>query len=226
MNRKRENWLVVLVVFLVFGQTTMADEAEDAFNSLYGEEMKRVVATPSLADDIILANKLLEAAHSVSNQPSLFAVLCEKTYGLAGKSPTGCATALAAMELLAEKIPEKKIECFQKSADLLQSEYGKSRGETKTKIGQILIQALKNIASAQVAAGNLDGALATLKQALSIASSVSPSSGQVLQAQLVAIAKRQAAEKQVAALKAKLTDNPGDTALRKGWVQGIRVCNG
>ena len=107
MSQEYKIWLLgLIVILLTFGSTAMADEAEDAFNSLYGDELERVAATPSSADDMILAAKLLEAVRGVTGQPALLAVLCEKTYVLAGKSPAGCATALAAMELLAEMLAE------------------------------------------------------------------------------------------------------------------------
>jgi len=53
-----------------------ADEAADTFNKLFGDDLKRVAATPSPADDIALAKQLLEAAGKVTNQTAFLTLLC------------------------------------------------------------------------------------------------------------------------------------------------------
>jgi hypothetical protein len=92
------------IIALAFAAPALAapeDEALQAFNSLYGDEVKRVLSTPDTADDAALAGKLLETAKTVAGQPALMAILCEKAAELGKSSPAGRATAAQAMELLA-----------------------------------------------------------------------------------------------------------------------------
>jgi hypothetical protein len=76
MRGYRLHLMVLAIVFAAPALAAPEDEAIQAFDSLYGEEVKRVLATPDTADDAALAGKLLEAARSVAAQPALLAVLC------------------------------------------------------------------------------------------------------------------------------------------------------
>jgi len=97
-------------ILLACPLVVLADEAADTFNKLYGDDLKRVAATPSPADDVALARQLLEAAGKVANQKALLTLLCEKAYELAIKDPAGYPTAKAAKDLLAASAAEKKAE--------------------------------------------------------------------------------------------------------------------
>jgi len=197
----------------------LADEAADTFSKLYGEDLKRVAATPSVADDVALAKQLLEDAKKAEDQPAFLAMLCEKAYELAAKDASGYATATAAMDLLAGKVPEKKVECLQKNAGLYQKQYGTARGEAKTKAGEMVITALGALAEAQAAAGDSDAAGLTLRQAVAVATAIKSENKAALQARLDNLAPRQKVEKQIAALKAKLDADPKDAASRKELVR-------
>ena len=206
-------------VLLACPLVVLADEAADTFNKLYGDDLKRVAATPSPADDVALAKQLLEAAGKVTSQKDFLALLCEKACELAIKDPTGYSTAKAAADLLAANVPEKKVESLQKMAAMYQHAYTAARADARAKTGEALIEALKVLANAQVAAEDADGAGATLKQALAVATTIKSESRAALQAQLAGLASRQQVEKQIAALKAKLDANPKDEASRKELVR-------
>jgi hypothetical protein len=200
-----------------------ADEAQDAFNQVYGDDLKRVLATASTADDIALAKQLIDAAKKAGKQPEFLALLCEKAYDLAAKDASGLATAAAAMDLLAEKVPEKKVEALQKTAALCQKQYAAARGDTRAKAGESLIQALSTLANAQATAGDFDAATTTLRQALVIATTIKSESKAAIQTQLEGVAPAQKMEKQIAALKAKLEKDAGDAASRKELVRLLLV---
>jgi hypothetical protein len=74
-----------------------AEKAAQAFQSLYGDELKRVAETRDVADDLALAAKLLEAAHVADLRPALVTVLCEKCFDLAAQDPKGYDTAVVAL---------------------------------------------------------------------------------------------------------------------------------
>ena len=211
--------LALGAILLASSLPVAADEAADTFNKLYAEDLKRVAATPAPADDVVLAKQLLEAARKVANQKDFLALLCEKACELASKDPTGYPTAKAAVNLLAANVPEKKVESLQKMVVMYQRSYAVARTEAKAKAGEALIESLKALADAQVAAEDVDGAGATLKQALAVATTIKSESRAAIQAQLAGLASQQQAEKQIAALKARLDADPKDAASRKEIVR-------
>jgi hypothetical protein len=213
--------LVVTAVCVLAPCFTYADEAADAFNQVFGEEYKRATTTPSPADDVALAKQLLDAAKAADRQPPLLALLYEKAYELGIKDPSGYAAALAAMQLLADKIPEKKADCLAKCAAVRQRDYAAARGESKTLAGEALIQALCAAADAQAAAGDTEAAAASLRQAITTATAVKSESKAALQTQLAAVQAQQQAEEQATALRAKLAADPKDAAARK---ELVRLC--
>jgi len=211
--------LVSAAILLASSLPVLAGEAADTFNKLYGADLQRVAATPLPADDVALAKQMLGDAKTAGDQPAFLALLCEKAYELAVKDASGYATATAAMDLLAGKSPEKKVECLRKNAALYQKQYAAERGEAKTKAGESVITALGALAEAQTAAGDTGAADMTLRQAIAVATAIKSESKAALQARVENLAPRQKVEKQIAAIKAKLDADPKDAASRKELVR-------
>jgi len=211
--------LALAAILLAGSLPVLADEAADTFNKLYGEDLKRVAATPSPADDVALAKQMLEDAKEAGDQPVFLSLLCEKAYELAVKDASGYATATASMDLLAGKSPEKKVECLRKNAALYQKQYAAARGEAKTKAGEDVITALSALAEAQTGAGDSDAAGGTLRQAITVATVIKSENKAALQDRLENLAPRQKVEKQIEAMQAKLDANPKDEASRKELVR-------
>jgi formylglycine-generating enzyme required for sulfatase activity len=211
--------LVLAAVLLTGSLSVLADEVADTFNKLYGEDLKRVAATPSPADDVALAKQMLEDTKKAGGAPAFLVLLCETAYELAAKDPAACPTATAAMDLLAAKVPEKKIECLQKSAAVYQKQYAMARGNARTKAGEKAIEVLGVLAEAQAAEGDLDDAGTSLRQALALATAIKSESRAGLQARLAGLASHEKIEKQIEAVKAKLDADPGDADSRKELVR-------
>ncbi|MCX5655190.1 MAG: hypothetical protein NTY65_11135 [Planctomycetota bacterium] len=221
MRGYRLHLMVLAFVFAAPALAAPEDEALQAFNSLYGEEVKRVLATPDTADDAALAGKLLEAARSVAAQPALLAVLCEKAAELGKPTPAGRTTAVQAMELLAEKIPDRKVACLERITALRQMDYDAGRPEAKAQAGEALLSALLALADAKIAAGNSAGASDACRKALALATSLKSESQTAVQGRLDLLAARQKAEQKVAALKARLATVPTDAAARADLVKTL-----
>ena len=217
-------WLRVMIIAFVLAAPALAapaDEALQAFNSLYGEEMKRVLATPDTADDVQLAAKLLEAAKSVTGQPALLAVLCEKAAEIGKPAAGGRATAIQAMELLAEKVPERKAACLDKIVALRQMDYDAGRPEGKAPAGEALIAALLALTDAKMQAGDAAAASDACRRALAVAIFIKSDSRTAIQAKLEPLAASQKAAQKVAALKARLESTPTDAATRTDLVKTL-----
>ena len=116
MNRTRFPWAAVAVLALL-PAVAVAGEAEDMFNTDFGERYKQVTATPDVADDLALATQMLVAAKAKDMPPALVDLLCEKVYGLSFPIRPGYDTAAEAMEFMAAQSPDKAAACWDKVLD-------------------------------------------------------------------------------------------------------------
>jgi len=149
--------------------TAPAADARDArtvFNDLYGEEYRKVTATPAASDDVELAGKILKGAADAAGRPALLAVLCEKAWQLGSKAAAGYPHAIEAMRILGERQPEKEPECWKKTLALLQRRYARTTKFDRLEAGEHLLACLLNRAEKMARAGNYDEALGMLRKAL------------------------------------------------------------
>jgi hypothetical protein len=210
--------LLLALVPLVF-----ADEAEDAFNSLYGNEYKKATATPDKADDVALAKQLFDAAKAPGVQPGLLSVLCDKAYELGVKLPAGYETAAEAMELLAQKVPAGAAAALDRVATIREKQYQAVRGPDKADAGEVFIESVLVAAAAHMASGATTEGMALLRKALVAANAIKSDRKNEIQGRIDFAATRLRIEKQVADLKAKVEANPDDAAVRKQLVQACLV---
>ena len=211
--------LLMAAILLAGSLLVLADEAADTFNKLYGEDLRRVAATPLPADDVALAQQMLEDAKKVADQPAFLALLCEKAYELAARDPSGHPTAIAVVDVLAANVPEKKIECLQKSVAVYRKQYAAARGKAKARAGEKVLASLTALAEAQAAAANSDDTCTTLRQAVAVARALKSENRAALQAQLDGLMSQRKIETQIAAIKAALDANPRDETSRKELVR-------
>ncbi|MCX5684941.1 MAG: hypothetical protein NT049_14840 [Planctomycetota bacterium] len=214
------------LVALAFAAPALAapeDEALQAFNSLYGEEVKRAQATPDPADDAALAGKLLDAAKSVTGQPSLMAVLCEKAADLGKSSPAGRATAIQAMEFLVQKVPDRKAACLEKLAGLRQAEYDTARPEGRAQAAEALVATLTALADAKIEAGDAPAAAEACRKALALGAGLKPDARAAIQDRMAQLATFQKTDQKVAALKVRLAGDPTSAVTRTELIMTLVV---
>ncbi len=203
-----------LVAVLLVGACAWADEAEDAFNSLFGAEYQKVTASPLTVDDAELAGRIVEAARRSGDSPALAALLCEKAYELGAKHARGYAAAVDAMELLAAQAPDKRLTCLDKIAALRQREFAAARKpQERTAAGSAYIDALLAAAEAQVQRGDDAEAGRLGKKALATAKAIGWDPGDV-QRRLDACTERARLARRVAYLQAKVNANLQDAKSR------------
>ena len=195
------------------------DQAAQAFESLYGSDVKRVRATREAADDIELAARLLAAAKEATGQPTLLTVLCEKAADLAGPHPDGVVTAVEGLGFLAAQIPEQAGMCAERLVDVRQKQFEGSRRADRPPAGEALIDALLDAAERKQQAGALTDAVAFYRRAQAIGRAVSsPRSGEIDARQKV-LARAMQTEREIADVKTLLEKSPGNTALREKLVR-------
>jgi hypothetical protein len=225
--------LASLAALLALGPSAWAAETEKApdddakaaevFQSLYGEDLKRVAATRDTADDVALAARLLEAAKAAETQPALLALLCEKAADLGLADPRGFDTALAAAGLLAAKAPEMADAAMDKVVAVRRRQYDLSRGADRAPAGEKLCEAMGDAAAAQAEAGDWDEAVKRYRQALALAHAIRSDKTATLEARLKTATQRQQSAAKAAQLEARVKADPADRQARDQLIRLVLV---
>jgi len=215
--------LLAAGVLLLGAACAWADEAEDAFNSQFGEEYQKVTASPLAIDDADLAVKIMQAARNPGNPPALADLLCEKAYELGGKHPRGYAAAAEAMERMVERAPDKKPACAERIAAIRQKQFAAARKpQDRTAAGSAYIDALLMAVEVQAQADDAADSARLGKKVLATAKAIGWDAGDV-QRRVDASAERGRLAKRVADLKAKVAADPKDATSRRDLVRLLVV---
>ena len=226
--------MIVLSVLVLPGIRTMAAEADaaakeeaekaaQAFQSLYGDELKRIAATRDFADDLALAAKLLGAARATESQPALMAVLCEKCFDLAAQDPRGYDTAVAAAELLARKVPQRAEAMQERIFSVRQRHYDAARGDARNVAGEALIKCLTDVAAARTGAGAFEEAAKFYRQALTVARAIRSASADWIGSQIKRLGEQQRLAANLPRLVANLKANPDNREARNQLIRLLLV---
>ena len=198
---------------------TEAEKAAEAFESLYGEDVKQVRATRDAADDLALAKQILKDADLAGGQPEFLALVCEKACDLAGAAAEGIETAVEAMDLLAAEVPEKAGACAERIVEIRQKHFARSRGEARTEAGEALIEALIQAAGAKAEAGDYAGATALGRRAQTVARSVKSDRKDEIETLLKRLASDLRVEHEIEGLKALVEKDAANAAAREKLVR-------
>ena len=152
---------------------------EDRFARVYGGDIRRVLATKDVADDVQLARALLIAARRAQGRPGLCALLCENAHRLGLRGPDGYATAIEAMSLLAERFPDRKDEAAEKTITAREMQFRGAEGQRREDLREELVRAMLSLARSRAGAGDRPGAARMAERAAAFA--LGPWRQQILQ---------------------------------------------
>ena len=192
-----------------------AAKANEVFQSLFGDEMKRAAASTATADDAAMAAKLLDAARTPAAPLALVVLLCEKACELGSKDPRGYDTALAAADLLAAKAPDRAGTCQETVLVVRQRQYESARADERTRLGDAFIERLLDIAAAKAQAGDFEEAVRRARQATTVAHAIRSASTEEIDAILKHYVDLQRVLGQIPRLKAALVADPANQAARE-----------
>ena len=191
-------------------------EAAKEFDQLFGEAVKQATATPDAADDISLAKKLIEAAGSATDKLPLMTVMLEKAYDLSARDTardstgTGTATAISAMEALADRFPDRRVASTQKILTLLQRDYSRAKPADLPVTGNALIGKLIELGEAHASAGDLPYAIADYTKALPVSIRIKSAQEPAIRARILALTHRNRIESQIAILSERVLKDRSD----------------
>ncbi|MEX2215473.1 MAG: hypothetical protein WD768_15170 [Phycisphaeraceae bacterium] len=211
-------FFITLTVLAGFASAAFAESAKETFEKLFGEEVKRVNATPEANDDVELAGQLLGAARN-SDNAEMRDLLCEYTYALAGRDPSGYATAAEAMRLVAEKNPEQKSSAESKIVQLYQRGYERSTGDKKQAAGEQYLAFLLQETESKLAVKDYGEAVNHLRRARPVSIAIRSPEKDAVQAKLDYYAPLAIISNRIELAEKKVAANPWDKPSRATLVE-------
>jgi len=210
----------VIGSLLLVAGAQAAETPEQAFKSLFGDQLRSVSATSTVLDDMELAVGIIKAADSADLSDELMAVMYNTAFDLASKSPDGDATAFKAMDRLAAAVPAQEINARQKSLALLlkRLQQAKTPEQRQEKAGPYA-EALMETADLMAEAGNINSAVAYSRKALSISTSLKMPNAPEIRAHYSALVRRQSIELRRTSLEKKIKGDPSDSTSRKKLIE-------
>ena len=212
MNRSLCMTIIVLVG--IWTAPTWAADPTD-LGDAFGSDFKRVAATRDTRDDVELSAQLLTAAKGMAGNLPLTAALCEKSYELAMKHPSGYVTAIDAMRLLADRDADRALACGGKVVATRVRQYYAAKGDARLAMGDTVVEEIYHVLQANIAAVKYAAALKLARQGVALASTVRSPMRASLQALLRRLTAIERADKEARLLEMKLKARPQDTAARE-----------
>ncbi|MDP6045937.1 MAG: hypothetical protein QGG25_10040, partial [Phycisphaerae bacterium] len=208
------------LVLLLVGGATAAEDPQESFKALFGEQVTKVKFTATLADDVKLAGEIVQIAGSNKLKKGLLTVMYNTAFDLASRSVKGHATAFDAMANLSRAVSAEKTKCSQRSLMLHLKRFQMARRTADRKMmAGPYVQALMRTSKLMAADGNLDSAIAYSRKALITAVGFKlPGVADIRSDNSRLMAMRSAAKKRQV-LETKLKVDPADAEIRKKLIE-------
>ena len=214
MNPTTRSILTAFLAVALSGGIVLADTAGD-YETLFGADAKKIIASRTKTDDVEFAATLLKAAKDIPDSPALQVLLYEKASQFGSAGVSGCDTALEALGLLEKAVPARKAQWQQKKLDVVKLRFTKSYGAARKTAGWSYMEMLETVADARLKEGNGTEAKLLYNRARTVAIYIkSPRA-----AQIVAKSKRAnavvAQQIRITSLQTKLKTDARNTAARE-----------
>ncbi len=212
----------VLPLVLVMSMSPVAqtaDNPQQVFNEIFGERVKGAKSSRTSEDDVALAKEILQSAIELKADKSLRVMMFNHAYDLGKAGPQGYDTALEAMKHLAQQFPTHAQAASDKSFQLVNAAYRSSRGTERVKFGQMLVDYRSDAAFTLLEAGNYRAALASFRQALSIARLIRSDSANAITRRIEQSKKLLRARHRKEVLDKQVNDLPVDKDVVRELVQ-------
>lgn len=197
------------------------NEIAATFYSLYGRRIEQVKTTKDKLDDLALARELAADARKVEKHPGLLLLMCCSAHDLGAQHLSGRDTAIEAMELVYQKVPDKAEFALRKLLVLYPRQYGASQANKKKQVGAVLLARLLAMADICEQSGRYAEASKYNARAILLASSVDPTMRAQIQDKVKALSRRMAAQRKIDRYVSQLKDDPDDVVTRNKL---IKVC--
>ena len=204
------------LAFLAAPASALAEDVNDVFQSLFGDEWKKVQASRETTDDLALAQTLIAAAKTSKSQVELCELLCNQAYVLASRdtSKEGCEIAVSAMVQLAVLVPAKAEAASEKLITALKGRFARAEGDEKTKIGAAIIESHITQGKALESMGDFVGAVKQYQSAKVLSKQVTSPLSASIDSLIDDATQRDRIERKIAQLEEKVAADPGNKSQR------------
>lgn len=220
MTHSPRSWLAVCLIVLACWQVARGDAQAD-FDSLYGDQVRKALASPGKKDAPALADRIFKAAKDLQDAPALRILMLEKAVDLGVLAPAGYETVDAAIETLMTIAPERRADWQAKRLQVLQARFQTARPDEKQAAGDEYLAALIAAADEEVDAGQIDKAIAHYKQAFDAGNTFRSSAKTDIAERIHLAEARREIDRQQKQWQDKLAANPADSATREKLVKLI-----
>jgi hypothetical protein len=204
-------WIGICSCFCIccaMGPAAQAGPTEQAFAKQFGAKVAEVKRTQTYADDIVVAQEMIDAADGIRRDIALVRLLCHESFKLASTTPRGYSVAIRAMMLLEKKDRPTRIETLKKVVPIQMRMFRNATTKRKPAMGKVLITNHLAIADAVEQEDDLVRALTHISAAASVARTIKSSRAEELNKRVKALAVRRLTHDKVRQLKTALKLNP------------------
>ena len=200
---------VGLVVVLAVGRAVLAD-AEATFEQLFGEAVAAAGQTSDPKDDQRVAERLLDAAGMVEDDPALRRLLFARAHALFEDHPSGWAKALEALNAWAHAAPEDTADIRPKRIDLVRRYARIAPPAERPAVLDLWIDDLVADAERLEEAGDYEQALRQYQQAARLARDSRQALATRLERRIDVVRHRVRLQRQIAMWRRKYEQQPGN----------------
>ncbi len=212
-------YIIVVCVVLGGWNSGATADAKSDFDTLFGAEIKRVVASRKASEAAALAGQMMLAAKSIKDRPDLHVMLWTSAANFGAKDPSGFTVAINALRNLLKAAPDDSSKWIDKLAAIYKRRYLAARGAERAKVGAEQVDEFIAIGDAQTSAGQGRSAMATYRRALLTATAIrSLRKKEILEKVKVANAIA-GVQRDIERLKKILEKDPDDAKTRTAIVQ-------
>ena len=208
---------LIVMILVALAVPAFGDAARD-FESLFGEQVKKVRATPGTDDDLATARTIMEMAGELKDETDLMVIMYKTACDLASNAPEGRKIVFAATEKLNAIAPKDAHKWQEYRVNFYRTLYTRARGKDRRTAGEAYIEALVDAGDRLTAAGEGKEAGTMYRQALPVASAVGSERKAEIAEKIRNLAAVIQKNRAFDDLREKLEKNPKDVKARESLI--------
>ena len=211
---------LVLTVCVVLSMTVgdLLADAEKDFQTLFGEECKRVALLRNARASAELASQMMKTVGSVAGRPDLDMVIWTHVADLGARDPSGFAVATESLKQLLQNASDDSPKWLAKLITIYRRQYALADRTGRPELGDQQAAELITIGDEQIKAKRGSDALATYRKALSIAILAKSDRRTDIVAKIKDANAQTAQQRDIERVTRALAANPDNMKMRTGVV--------
>ena len=206
----RHGWILAVLAVASSAGLAVEDDPAKLLQTLFGEQIKAVSATPDAGDDVALAQQMLQTLETLEGSPALQRLVCEKVYEFTVRSPEALDEAVASMERLAQLDPDQTLDCHDRIVRALTIAHTRTRGEQRSDIAARLAGALETGGDLRTDGDDVGDSIRLYLRAQSLTDKSDDAGTQRLRGKIERARTRSQVMRRIEQYKLRIKNNPED----------------